>query len=92
MIRPLIAVTLLVLAGCASSPAPEPKIDPHPYPVAVAASCVPKNAPQRPAFTDTPEARIAAPNPAVDYQLLASNWGMHTAYEDAQEQIVKGCR
>ena len=92
MTRALIFLALLALAGCASAPVPEPKVVIRDVPVAVATSCLPKDVPQRPAFTDTAQARKAAPNAAVDYQLLASNWPLHTAYEDALEAIIKGCK
>lgn len=81
----------MALAACATS-RPEPKIVTQTVDVPVAVSCVPKDTPPAPAYTDTTEALKAAPDFAARYQLLAANHAVHVTREQILEAVVDACR
>lgn len=84
--RALAILATLALAGCATAPANGPP------PAAVPVSCVAKDFPAAPVYTDTREALKAAPNGAVRYRLLAGNWWLRDARLAVLEQQVDACR
>ncbi len=82
---------MVVLSACATSPAPEPKIQAVEVKTEVPISCVPSDLPPPPAYTDTTEALKAAPDFAARYQLLAANRGLRITREAMLESLVAGC-
>ena len=92
MKKALIALSFLLVTACASGPKlsePEKVIVYVDRPVAV--SCVDKDAPKKPKFTDTKEALKAAPNADIRYQLLSGNWSLKEAWMSAQDKIIANC-
>jgi hypothetical protein len=87
-----IGVALLLLAACASGPPAEPRVLTKEVKAAVPVSCVPKDFPSAPAYTDTADALKAAPDAAGRYQLLAANHPARVTREAILEVVVDGCR
>jgi hypothetical protein len=79
--KALIVLAALALAGCGTTKT-----------VYVPTSCVPKDYPPRPEFTDTDPALAAAPDFAHRYQLLAGNHAARVARADANEKLIEACR
>lgn len=84
------------LVGCATAP-PPPKTVPDPIIVPVdkpvPVPCVAATFPTSPpAFPDTREARLAAADPAEDYNLLAAGWPLKEAWIKSLWDQVNACR
>lgn len=86
-----VAVTCSVLAACATRPA-EPLPGPKIVHVEVPVSCVAKDFPPPPAYTDTRQALQDAPDMAERYNLLAGNWFLRDARLTALEKQLSVCR
>lgn len=88
-----ILLACVLLAGCATGPRlTEPKKEIVYVDRPVAVSCIDKNAPKRPAFTDTKAALRMAADADIRYQLLSGNWSLKEAYIAALEKQVDSCK
>jgi hypothetical protein len=86
-------VLTLALAACATAaPPPEPRIITKEVKVEVPVSCVPKDTPPAPTFSDTAAALKAAPGAEDRYLLLSGNWFPRDVRLALLESIVASCR
>jgi hypothetical protein len=82
----LVLISALALAGCATTG--ETITVKVPVPV----SCVSKDLPPPPTYTDTLAALQAAPDQGEFTRLLAGNWPVRNARLEALEAAVDACR
>jgi hypothetical protein len=82
----LVLIAALALAGCATTG--ETITVKVPVPV----SCVSKDLPPPPTYTDTLAALQAAPDQGEFTRLLAGNWPVRNARLEALEAAVEACR
>jgi hypothetical protein len=82
----LVLTAALALAGCATTG--ETITVKVPVPV----SCVSKDLPPPPTYTDTLAALLAAPDQGEFTRLLAGNWPVRNARLEALEAAVDACR
>lgn len=83
---------LLFLAGCSNTVERErPIVTTVQVPVAVAAPCVPATLGAAPAYPDTDEALVAAPDAAVRYQLMGAGRKVRIGRLNELETVVAGC-
>lgn len=85
-----LAAMALAVSACASDQ-PEPKIVTQYVDRPVAVSCVPKDTPAAPVYTDTVDALLAAPDFAARYALIAENFPTRLARMELMEKIAADC-
>lgn len=90
--RGLVLAACLFLAACGGTKLTEPEIKIVEKTVPVAVSCISKDSPEKPKFTDTREALAAAPDADVRYQLLASNWELKERLIATREKEREICK
>lgn len=91
MMRSLFLLTLLPLAGCKTVERERPIVTTIQVPVPVAAPCVPASLGAAPAYPDTDDALVAAPDAAVRYQLMGAGRKLRTGRLNELETVVAGC-
>lgn len=87
----LVFLAIFALNACAAT-ASEPQVKVVTADLAAPVSCIPKDYPPAPAYTDTLKALSLADDFAARYQLLAANHGLRVAREALDEQTIDACR
>jgi len=90
MIRLIVLVAALALAGCGSSLKPEPRVVIQRVEVPVTVSCV-KRKPDEPAYPDTDEAILQAADPAALIGLLGAGRVLREQFIRELKAAYSGC-